>query len=93
MCSTPESGARAGYDGHKRTRGSKIHAAVDIDAMTSRAIHAFSQSNGHGRGPRMVIEKIELNIGADMDEATWRKRSDELMAQIMDKLADLVDQS
>jgi hypothetical protein len=27
--STPESGARAGYDGHKRKQGSKIHVAVD----------------------------------------------------------------
>ena len=27
--STPESGMRAGYDGHKRTKGSKVHAAVD----------------------------------------------------------------
>src|SRR3954469_809221 len=27
--STPESGHRAGYDGHKKRRGSKIHAAVD----------------------------------------------------------------
>jgi len=27
--STPESGKRAGYDGHKRKRGSKVHAAVD----------------------------------------------------------------
>ncbi len=27
--STPESGGRAGYDGHKRTRGTKVHAAVD----------------------------------------------------------------
>lgn len=27
--STPESGARAGYDGHKRKRGSKVHQAVD----------------------------------------------------------------
>jgi transposase len=27
--STPESGARAGYDGHKRKKGSKIHLAVD----------------------------------------------------------------
>ncbi len=27
--STPESGRRAGYDGAKRTRGSKAHAAVD----------------------------------------------------------------
>jgi transposase len=27
--STPESGRRAGYDGHKKTKGSKLHAAVD----------------------------------------------------------------
>ena len=27
--STPESGARAGYDGAKRRKGSKLHAAVD----------------------------------------------------------------
>lgn len=27
--STPESGGRAGWDGHKRTRGSKVHLAVD----------------------------------------------------------------
>src|SRR5262245_49558366 len=27
--STPESGARAGFDGHKKKKGSKIHAAVD----------------------------------------------------------------
>ena len=28
--STPESGARGGYDGHKRRKGSKVHLAVDI---------------------------------------------------------------
>jgi transposase len=27
--STPESGERAGYDGHKRTQGSKVHVATD----------------------------------------------------------------
>ena len=27
--STPESGHRAGYDGHKKRKGSKIHVAVD----------------------------------------------------------------
>ena len=27
--STPESGRRAGWDGHKRTRGSRLHLAVD----------------------------------------------------------------
>ena len=29
MQSTPESGARAGFDGHKKKKGSQIHAAVD----------------------------------------------------------------
>ena len=29
MQSTPESGARAGYDGHQRKKGSKVHIAVD----------------------------------------------------------------
>ena len=29
MQSTPESGGRAGYDGYKRRKGSKVHAAVD----------------------------------------------------------------
>ena len=29
MQSTPESGARAGYDGAKRKKGSKVHIAVD----------------------------------------------------------------
>src|SRR3974377_1961292 len=27
--STPESGGRAGFDGHKKRKGSKVHAAVD----------------------------------------------------------------
>jgi transposase len=29
MQSSPESGARAGYDGAKRKKGSKVHVAVD----------------------------------------------------------------
>lgn len=29
MQSTPESGARAGYDGYKRKKGAKVHVAVD----------------------------------------------------------------
>lgn len=27
--STPESGAHAGYDGHKKRKGTKVHIAVD----------------------------------------------------------------
>ncbi len=29
MQSTPESGGRAGFDGHKKRKGSKVHIAVD----------------------------------------------------------------
>lgn len=29
LSSTPESGARAGYNGHRRCKGSKVHVAVD----------------------------------------------------------------
>lgn len=29
LASTPESGARAGFNGHKKIKGSKVHAAVD----------------------------------------------------------------
>jgi transposase len=43
--STPESGARAGYDGAKRKKGSKIHAAVDTlgDLLTLHATPANAQ--------------------------------------------------
>ena len=36
--STPESGARAGYDGHKRRKGSKMHLAVDTLGQLLAAI-------------------------------------------------------
>src|SRR5689334_19296176 len=43
--STPESGARAGYDGAKRKKGSKIHAAVDTlgDLLALHATPADAQ--------------------------------------------------
>lgn len=43
--STPESGARAGYDGHKRKKGSKIHLAVDTlgNLLTLLATPASAQ--------------------------------------------------
>jgi transposase len=39
--STPESGHRAGYDGAKRRKGSKIHAAVDtLGNLLARPRHS-----------------------------------------------------
>jgi hypothetical protein len=37
--STPESGSRAGYDGAKRKRGSKVHLAADTRAFAGAARH------------------------------------------------------
>src|SRR5580658_6213032 len=39
--STPESGARGGYDGAKRRKGSKVHAAVDWRLSALRTVSAW----------------------------------------------------
>lgn len=51
MCSTPESGSRAGYDGYKRTKGSKVHAAVDTlgHLLAVRVTPANQQERAQGR--------------------------------------------
>lgn len=38
LSSTPESGARSGYNGYKKTRGSKVHIVVDIRPKGTRGI-------------------------------------------------------
>ncbi len=41
--STPESGERAGYDGGKRRKGSKVHMAVDTLLTFVRVVRYFCQ--------------------------------------------------
>ena len=54
MQSTPESGARAGYDGYKRRKGSKVHAAVDTLGnllalkVTAASELVFPRKSGRG---------------------------------------------
>src|SRR5215218_8690682 len=47
--STPESGRRAGYDGHKKTRGSKLHMVVDTlgHLLTLKVTPADEQERAH----------------------------------------------
>jgi hypothetical protein len=48
--STPESGERAGYDGAKRKKGSKLHLAVDTLGHLL-ALHVTARKRGQpGRG-------------------------------------------
>jgi transposase len=47
--STPESGHRAGYDGHKRRKGSKLHVAVDTlgHLLALHVMPANAQERAH----------------------------------------------
>ena len=59
--SSPESGHRAGYDGHKRKNGSKLHAAVDTlgQLLTLTVAPANEQDRAHAE-----------QLAEDVQEAT-----------------------
>lgn len=55
--STPESGARAGYDGAKRRKGSKVHAAVDtLGHLLALHVTAADQQD------RAQVEKLAEEV-------------------------------
>src|ERR1700747_1161208 len=55
--STPESGARAGYDGAKRGKGAKVHAAVDT--LGNLLALQVSAANEHDRAQ---VEKLAAAV-------------------------------
>jgi transposase len=69
--STPESGARAGYDGAKRRKGSKVHAAVDTlghllalhvtpaDAQDRAQVEILAQSLQDVTGHRVELAYVD----------------------------------
>ena len=58
--STPESGARAGYDGHKKKKGTKIHMAVDTlgNLLTLLATPANEQERAHVAELAEAVQKV-----------------------------------
>ena len=64
MQSTPESGQRGGYDGHKRRKGSKVHAAVDtLDHLLAIKVTAANEQ-----------ERAQVDdLIADVQKATAEK--------------------
>jgi len=65
--STPESGARAGFDGHKKRKGSKVHMAVDTlgHLLALHVTPANEQDRAQVRElaqsiQKVVEEKVEL---------------------------------
>jgi transposase len=66
--STPESGGRAGYDGAKRKKGSKIHAAVDTlgDLLALHATPANAQDRDQ---VERLAAAVQAATGASVDVA------------------------
>ncbi len=69
--SSPESGHRAGYDGHKRRKGSKLHMAVDTlghllalrvtpaNANERQQVHALAAAVQHVTGESVALAFVD----------------------------------
>ena len=75
--STPESGARAGYDGAKRRKGSKVHAAVDTlghllalhvtaaDAQDRAQVAQLAEAVQTVTGPHVTLGYVDQGYTGD----------------------------
>jgi transposase len=66
--STRESGGRAGYDGHKRTKGSKLHAAVDTlgHLLAARCTPANAQERAQVAA---LVQEVQAVTGNTVEVA------------------------
>jgi transposase len=68
MQSTPESGGRAGYDGYKRRKGSKVHAAVDTLGHLL-ALHVTPANEQDRAQVGILAEAVQEVTGKSVDLA------------------------
>jgi hypothetical protein len=66
--STPASGTRAGYDGAKRRRGSKVHMAVDVLGPLVAAPVTVANAQDRSQVSRWA-EKVQAGTGASVEIA------------------------
>ena len=66
--STPESGARAGYDGAKRRKGSKVHAAVDTLGHLL-ALHVTAADQQDRAQVEILAEAVQEITGENVELA------------------------
>lgn len=66
--STPESGARAGYDGAKRRKGSKVHVAVDTLGHLL-ALHVTSATDGDRAQVAHLAQAVQEATGQNVELA------------------------
>ncbi len=68
MQSSPESGARAGYDGAKRKKGSKVHIAVDTLGHLL-AVHVTPASEGDRTQVEQLAKAVQEATGHNVQVA------------------------
>jgi transposase len=66
--SSPESGARAGYDGHRRRKGSKVHLAVDTLGQLLAAIVTPADEQERAQVAELA-EKVQAATGESVEVA------------------------
>lgn len=66
--STPESGERAGYDGHKRKKGSKVHLAVDTLGHLL-ALHITPADEQERAQVKQLVTDVQTVTGASVQVA------------------------
>ncbi len=66
---TPESGSRGGYDGAKRKRGSKVHAAVYTLGNNLLAVHVSPASEQDREQVEQLAEAIQQATGESVELA------------------------
>jgi transposase len=83
--STPESGPRGGYDGHKAKKGSKVHAAVDTLGYLL-ALRVSPANEDDRKQVQKLSEEIQKATGenveiAYVDQGYTGQRASELAAE------------
>jgi len=73
--STPESGARAGYDGAKRKKGSKVHVAVDtLGHLLAVHVTPATPANEQDRAQvQQLAQAVQEVTGHKVQEVTGHK--------------------
>jgi transposase len=66
--STPESGGRAGYDGHKRRKGSKVHLAVDTLGQLLAVVVTPANEQDRAQGTALAAQ-IQEATGESVEVA------------------------
>ena len=67
--STPESGADAGYDGHKRRNGRKVHVAVDTLGQLLAAV--ITPANDQDRAQVAELAALVQDVTGQTVELAW----------------------